>query len=305
MHQFLTKSVMSFLAFSFMGQTVFAATYDNIVKRMEAIQAANPEIVTKFELGLNDQQQTIWGWKFESSLFNNGLEEKPKSLVVGVHHGNEQQSAEVAVQFAADLATQMKNPLSNDYVSLSNKIFYVIPVLNIGGYNSNQREEYMANRKRTDPNRDYPDPCADDVSFKLASTRALADFVRAQDIVAAATIHGYIGTFTFPWGTFTDAPKTLDHEQYKQLASYGAAHNGYRIGTHGEVIYPTAGAFEDWAYYELGIWSMLLELRRGADVGKDSKALLAYFAHAPAKRSLNNAHTGNCRQQLGPIRARP
>lgn len=298
------KGTLVFCSISLSLAPAIAAPYDQIVSKMQRLEASHPELVSRFELGHNDQRQTIWGWRFENTSAPVN-ETKSKLLVVGVHHGNEEQSASVATRFADDLISEMSGSKGSSFASLSNRIIYVIPVLNIGGYNSSRREEYTAANRSTDPNRDYPDPCTDDQSYKLSSTRALSDFVKSEGIIGAVTIHGYIGTFTYPWGTFTDTPRTLDDAAYRKLAALGAAQNGYKTGTHGQAIYPTAGAFEDWAYYELGVWTMLLEIRRGADVGRDSKAMLAYFANVPNQRSFNNAHVGQCTRTGGFIKARP
>lgn len=286
-----------------------AAPYDNIVKKMDQLQSQNQELISRFELGTNDQNQMIYGWRFE----NDGVRapqkgpvaDKSKMLVVGVHHGNEQLSADVAVQFAADLVKDMTQTGLPNFPNISNRVFYVIPVLNIGGYNAGRREEYNRAGRSIDPNRDYPDPCYSGPTFTLASTRNLAAFMRTEGIVGSITIHGYIGTFTFPWGIFTDNTRTQDHTFYTNAAREAVKHNGYEIGTHADAIYPTAGAYEDWAYFEMGAWTMLLELRRGANVVKDSKAMMSFFTQVPHERSFNNVHLGQCRQTEGVIRARP
>ena len=222
-----------------------------------------------------------------------------------MHHGNEQLSADVAVQHATDLVKEMTDATSANFAKISNRIFFVIPVLNIGGYNSGRREEYNRSGRSTDPNRDYPDPCYSGPSFTLASTRNLSAFMRTEGIVGSITIHGYIGTFTYPWGIFTNDTKTQDNTWFTNAAREAVKQNGYQTGTHADAIYPTAGAYEDWAYFEIGAWTMLLELRHGANIVKDSKAMMSFFAQVPHERSFNNSHLGQCTQVEGVIRARP
>jgi len=296
-------------AFAGNGSLAQAAPYDNIVKKMDALQSQNPDLISRFELGANDQNQMIYGWRFENEATRapqkGPVLEKSKQLVVGVHHGNEQLSADVAFQFATDLAREMTQATAPNYPKIANRIFYVIPVLNIGGYNAGRREEYNRNGRSTDPNRDYPDPCYDGPTFTLSSTRNLAAFMRTEGIVGSITIHGYIGTFTYPWGIYTNNTKTQDNAWFVAAARESVKQNGYSTGTHADAIYPTAGAYEDWAYYELGAWTMLLELRNGANVQKDSKAMMTFFAQVPTERSYNNAHLGRCTNVEGVIRARP
>lgn len=287
-----------------------ATPYENIVAKMDNLQSQNPDLISRFVLGTNDQGQTIYGWQFESettaSPYKGPVREKSKMLLVGVHHGNEQLSADAVVQFARDLVGEMTNPAAPNHGNIANRIFYVIPVLNIGGYNAGRREEYTTAGRSLDPNRDYPDPCYDGPTFRLQSTKNLANFMRAEGIVGAITVHGYIGTFTYPWGIFTDNTRTKDHDWFAKASKLAVAHNGYQTGTHADAIYPTAGAFEDWAYFEIGAWTMLLELRQNANLVKDSKAMMTFYAQIPHERSFNNAHLGNCRRlEETVIRARP
>ena len=288
-----------------LGSVSQAGTYLDIVASMDVIQAANPELISKFDLATNDQGQKIFGWRFENLSNLANLGGKSKLLVVGAHHGNELQSADVSVQIARDLVAQMTSTQAAYYAGLSNRVLFVIPVLNIGGYNATRREEATKAGVLTDPNRDYPDPCGNSATFKLSSTKALADFMKSEEIAGAITIHGYVGSFTYPWGTYTDHTHTLDQDFFEQIAKVAVAQNGYETGTHADVIYPTVGAFEDWAYHELGSWTMLMELRKGASLAKDSRAALAYFAQVPEVRSFNNEHTGHCRKDKGIVRGRP
>ncbi len=286
------------------AQTGAAAAYDAVLARLASLRAANPQHVTKVVIGRNDQGVEIEGILIAGAQAH---ADSPHSLVVGSHHGNERLSVDVALAVAEQAISAMTDPTSIYYPAMSTRILHVIPVLNIGGYNANRREEYDAKRVSHDPNRDYPDPCGGGGSkFKLASTDALARYMADQDIVAAVTIHGYIGTFTYPWGTYTNQTHTPDHAIYRTIAAKSGNISGYAIGTHADVIYPTNGAFEDWAYHSMGVWTMLLELDRGANVARDAESLVAYFAVAPTSRSSFHEHTGQCRAiDVDQIRARP
>jgi len=280
-----------------------ATPYDTVLGKLTGYVEANPTLVTTTVVGRNDQGLDIIGVIIKGPTATDGA---PSHLVVGSHHGNERLSVDVALSFAEQAIATLKNPSSQYYEALADKVLHVIPVLNIGGYNNNRREEYDVRRVSIDPNRDYPDPCdGSGTKFRLASTEALARYVTDQAIVGAVTIHGYIGTFTFPWGTYTTETESPDHDTYMSLSRKVADINGYRIGTHADVIYPTNGAFEDWAYHSQGVWTTLLELRRNANVARDAEGLLAFFAAAPTARSAFHEHLGECRRFEGPIRARP
>lgn len=263
--------------------------YSQVLEGMENLARAYPETVKLFDLGANDQGERIRGMRV-------GVGGRKRQLLVGAHHGNERLSADVAMAAARRLAEDLSDPASSRFGDLVSSEFYVIPVLNIGGYDSNRREERDSTGRPRDPNRDYPDPCATGkTDFRLKSTRLLARFVEERGVVGAVTVHGYIGTFTYPWGIHTDDSRTPDHDHFHSMGSRAVKVNGYRTGTHTDLIYPAAGAFEDWAYHAHGVWVMLLELRRNPDIARDAESLLTYFTAVPGNRSAYHEHHGTCR----------
>lgn len=285
------------------GARGLAAPYDTAVQKLDQLAAAHPAFVTPMDLGTNDQGVLIRGVKIEDPAAPGFA--KPKHLVVAVHHGNEELSADVAQSFAERLVAALEDSGSPLNPALRRNVYFVVPVLNVTGYNASRREETSRNGRTLDPNRDYPDPCTTDQPFQLASTKNLSDFVAEQGIVAAVTIHGYIGTFTYPWGIFTTNTHTPDHAAFQDMSRQVVAVNRYSTGTHADAIYPTAGAFEDWAYHEHGVWVMLLEIANRPNVQRDADSLLKYFAVAPAERSMRHDHLGTCTNVPLVIRARP
>lgn len=271
-----------------------AAEYDRILSQMRQLQDSHPRLVQLFDFAANDQGEMVRGLKIR---LPDSPANQPIQLVVGAHHGNERLSADLVMRFARDLIAGLVPGDEARGEGISRFSYTLIPVLNIGGFNANSRFERNKKGQPVDPNRDYPDPCKSSsaASFTLSSTNALAKYLDLNPVVGSVTVHGYIGTLTYPWGTFTDQPKTADHDLYHELASAAAAKNAYKVGTHGEVIYPTVGAFEDWAYFKHGVWVLLLELARSADLSKDSQALLTYFAKAPEARSNGHFHSGQCK----------
>ena len=297
-HAIVTLCVV--LSYSSYAQT----RYERVVANMNQIAAQNPNLVQTFSIGDNDQGKAIIGLKIGTAATNGAT--KPNHLVVATHHGNEGLSVDVAMQFIKELLAAHQNPASSYHAMADGAMFYIIPVLNVSGYNANRREESSRFGNTLDSNRDYPDPCGTDETLQLASTRHLAEFIDAQQIIGAVTIHGYIGVFTYPWGTYTTQSHTLDHATFNSMAQQAIAVNHYGTGTHGDAIYPTVGAFEDWAYYEHGIWVMLLEIANNPNVQKDAQALMTYFTKVPAQRSIQHTHTGRCRVVAkSAIKARP
>jgi hypothetical protein len=279
-----------------------AAEYDRILSEINALANANPQYAQIFDIGKNDQNNTIYGIRLENAAFETETA-KPNQLLMGVHHGNERHSGYLCTKAAQKLVDIMKNPNHPNYKAVSGVVMYVVPVLNISGFNANRRTEQDRGGRYLDSNRDYPDPCGGNAYFQLLSTQNIANFVERYNIVSAITVHGYIGTFTFPWGTYTSNTHTLDHSLYENIGRSCCQINGYRTGTHTDVIYPTVGAFEDWAYHKHGIWTMLLELANSPNLDRDADASVKFFTLTPAQRSGKNQHTGKCNNDMVSIAA--
>lgn len=272
----------STILLSLISLHLFAADYDTILKRMgEYAQRPN---VGLFSLGQNDQGRDIMGM-----VIGDASRAVRKHLVVGTHHGNERMAAELPFLFVDQIQKSQK----------LDTLYYVIPVLNISGYDRNRREETSKEGKTLDPNRDYEDACKTKVDFRLKSTQLLSQFVEREDIVAAVTVHGYVGSFTFPWGMHTSNFSTLDNSWLMEWAQKTAKINNYRVGTHGDIVYPAEGAFEDWAYFKHGVWSYLLEIQSPrSDLQKDAQALVEFFKSAPSERSKHVGQKVNCVEKM-------
>ena len=258
-----------------------SSNYSKISKRIKKSINSNPSL-EGFVLGKNDHGQDILGVKFIGNSKN-----RVSHLVVAAHHGNETKSAELAARFVEYL----DRTGGGEFKDMD---LYIIPVLNIGGFNKEDRHERDSNNRSHDPNRDYPDPCISKKNFKLKSTSHLANFVKSKDIIGAITIHGYYGSLTYPWGIYTDNYETLDHKVFHKKAKDAVLENNYIVGTHADISYPAGGAFEDWAYFEHGIWSLLVELEDSPNYGDDIKMIVRSLKSFPRSRSVDHRHTGSC-----------
>jgi len=133
---------------------------------------------------------------------------------------------------------------------------YIIPVLNIGGYNDKERRE-SAKGRSWDPNRNYPGPCGSEGELSLQSTRSLAGFVDRQGIVTSATLHTFAPAVMYPWGISTHDLSTPYDDIFKNIVQAATLESHYETGNSTEVLYPANGAYEDYAYWKHGIWSIL------------------------------------------------
>lgn len=258
--------------------------YDRMIDGLKGIQQNNQATSALFELGPSDAGRAIVGIKI-----GNG----PTSvLVVGTHHGNEYGSTAVAMGFAADLAA---NPLRNLTV-------YVVPVLNISGYNRGSRYESVKGRS-IDPNRDYPGPCATEGPFVSQATRGLAQFLEDKRIVSSATLHTFSPAVLYPWGHSTRDVRTRDEAQYISLSKDAVVESGYDYGNSNELLYAADGTFEDYAYWKHGVWSLLFELGSShspsqTEINKmisvNVPGLRRFLENAPSVRSAQHVFEGTC-----------
>jgi predicted deacylase len=231
-------------------------------------------------LGLNDTGEEIIGIKSGTGSVH--------TLVVGTHHGNEYGSTEVALAFAKSVAE----------TSITGQTVYVIPVLNVSGYNRRQRTELGF-----DPNRDYPGPCGTDGPWKLRSTKALADLIEREKIVTSATLHTYSPFVLYPWGFSTKDTKTDYDDLYIELSKAAVIDSGYPIGNSADALYPADGCYEDYAMWKHGIWSLLFEMGSSHSPSQSSvdelirgnvPGLRRFLAQAPTQRAERHEFTGKC-----------
>ncbi len=277
MKKFIAGLILAALSFS-----SIADDYDKIVARLNTLDKL-PN-TTLFSLGKNDQNRDIMG-----IIVGDQSTAKTKYVVVGTHHGNERAAAEVPV-FFAELVINSYDP---------SVLYYIVPVLNISGYNVYRREESGSDGDTHDSNRDYQDACTTKQDFVLKSTTLIADLIEREEVVTAVSVHGYIGTFTYPWGTEARDYATADDAFLTAWAKKAVKINNYKVGTHGGAIYPATGAFEDWAYYKLGVWSFLLEIKSpSSDLRKDAQTLVEFFKHSPTERSRNVGQHVNCMERI-------
>lgn len=273
-----------------------AARYQMVLDRLDDLVEKYPDTSEIIELGTNDKDKTIYVLKVTDPK----AEETSHQLVVGGHHGNEYGSVEVAMAFAESIA---KKPLEGRTV-------YVLPALNITGYNTNTRREDFI-----DPNRDYLGPCGshdtstskepkddDNKPFQLKSTKLLADFLVEKNISASLTLHTYGNVITYPWSVNYEQI-TNDHDTFVAMAELGSEKNNYKIGTAADLLYFVAGNFVDYAYWEHGVWAFLFEIGTShypsdksvkEAISLNVPAMRDMLDVAPAERSVSHAYDLTC-----------
>lgn len=268
--------------------------YDKITAELKAIETQAPSVAKVVSIGNNDDNVPIQALRVSLRPdMSDSL--RIAHLVVGTHHGNESAAATTAMQFAHKLVAKFQSSaLYRD--GLVETEWLIVPVLNISGYNKNNRYE-----RSVDPNRDYPSPCISQQGGRLKSTTLLRQVFDKRAYVGSVTLHGYIGAMTYPWGLNVANTHTYDHNMFDHAVGKAAAVNGYRYGTSTEVVYPADGTYEDWAYWKHGNYTMLIELKDGSssDVAKTVDAMFVYFNELDQAPSTHHTLDSGCQRATG------
>ena len=254
--------------------------YSDVQVALRKMASDFPQQVKLFSIGKNDTGEDIEGIQAGNGPVH--------TLVVATHHGNEYGSTEVGLAFAQSVSE----------IPIKGQTVYVIPVLNVSGYNARVRKELGF-----DPSRDYPGPCGTEGPFRLRSTKALADFIAQEKIVSSATLHTFSEMVLYPWGFDTRDLKTDYDGLYINLANDGASASGYQVGNSTDLLYSAEGAFEDYAMWKHGTWSLLFEMGKSHSPGQAAVAKLIqenvpglrrFFEQAPRLVADRHAFTGKC-----------
>ncbi|MBK9294299.1 MAG: succinylglutamate desuccinylase/aspartoacylase family protein [Oligoflexia bacterium] len=267
------------------SHSAFSQTkYEQIKAGLVQMASKNPQNARLIKIGESDANDSILGLQIGHGPVN--------TLVVATHHGNEYGSTYVAMSLADNLSAQ---PLTDQTV-------FVIPVLNISGFNAGQRRE-LARGTSWDANRNYPGPCGTEGPFTLKSTNALAQFIEAANIVTSATLHTYSPFVLYPWGHSTHQTSTPYDNIFIQMGKAATVESKYPVGNSTQMLYPADGTYEDYAFWKHGIWSMLFELGDTHNPSQSDLKTMAevnvpglkrMLAMAPKTRAINHQFTGQC-----------
>lgn len=265
--------------------------YKTILDKLQKIHTQYPNLTSLFSIGENDDGVEMVAMRISLTPEASDLR-KVGHLIVGTHHGNEAACPPLVLNFIEKL---LKRYESRDLfeTALADTEWTLVPVLNISGYNAGTRHEHGR-----DPNRDYQDICTGQPSEKLKSIRNIVAHMKTRIYTGSVTVHGYVGSLTYPWGVNVANTHTLDHNEYEKITQNAAEVNNYRYGTSTDIVYPADGTYEDYVYWKHGMWSILLELRNGSqqDIESTTQALFVYFNQLTSSPSNKHDLTSQCQR---------
>ncbi|XP_048196546.1 carboxypeptidase B2 [Perognathus longimembris pacificus] len=255
---------------------------------IEAMTEQYPDMLTKIHIGSSYEKHPLYVFKVS------GKEQKAKNAIwidCGIH-AREWISPAFCL-WLIGYVTQMYGKEKLYTNILRHMDFYVMPVINVDGYDYTWKKNRMWRKNRsshrnnpcvgTDLNRNFASKhwCEKGASsFSCSETycglypesepevRAVADFLRRNlnHIKAYITMHSYSQQILFPYSY--NNSKSKDHEELSLVASEAVRaietinkNIKYKHGRGAETLYLAPGGSDDWIY-DLGIkYSFTIELR--------------------------------------------
>jgi hypothetical protein len=201
------------------------------------VAAAVPDVARAEVLG-----QSVRGRAIPYLVINATCQPTPAAvLLVGTHHGDEGSSAEATLAHVDSLLRG-----SADVRDLLGRYaFYVLPVLNVDGYEASPPTRENANG--VDINRDYAYPeRGEPSSFKERETQLLKGLQDQVGFRAALTYHSGTTSVLWPW-CYTATP-AADDARLSSVGAKTAQAMGFGTYSASYFDYPTQGEYIDYAY---------------------------------------------------------
>jgi hypothetical protein len=141
----------------------------------------------------------------------------------------------------------------------------------------------------------------------LKSTAALARFINDKKIVSSATLHTFSPAVLYPWGLSSHDLKTGYESIYQGLVLDATRESHYATGNSTELLYPADGTYEDYAFNEHGIWSLLFEIGYSHSPNPDAvrtavlvnvPGIRRMLESAPTERASKHRFAGKCDRSL-------
>jgi carboxypeptidase T len=268
--------------------------YARLLKDLQAIQSANPDIFRLVSIGKSLEGRDLIAVHINTNpneLTGRARSAKPGVIYMGAHHAREHLSVEVPFKLAKYLMDNRRSPVVSPL--LDQRDIWIIPMVNPDGAEfdiSTGRYAYWRKNRRdnkdgtfgVDLNRNYgyewgtggsdtdtdSDVYMGPQPFSEPETQAIRNFVSAQkNTRVLLTFHTFSELILYPWGhTHDPIANTRDLAVFKKMAKTMAQWNHYRPQPSSD-LYIASGDTTDWAYGTLGIFAFTFEMSPGSMSG--------------------------------------
>lgn len=276
-------------------------TFEQITKRLFALQERYPNIMKVFSIGKSVQGRDLWMVKISDNV--NTDEVEPEFKYISSMHGDEIVGRELTQFWIKDMVEGYgKNSEITNLIN--NTEIYVMPSMNPDG----SKKRVRANAHYTDLNRNFPDWTVDEANSSRGreiETKAIMDFQAKRQFALSANFHGGAVVVNYPWDStyerhpFDNLIKNFSLD-YANL-NPGMRNSGeFRDGvTNGADWYKVVGGMQDWSYVwhnDLQVtielsnkkWPSYREIPAFYDDNKESMTVFAKAIHQGAGFSFSD-----------------
>jgi carboxypeptidase T len=267
--------------------------YAEMTADIQAVAAAQPEIVNLFSVGKSYEGRELWAVKISDNIATD--EDEPEVLFIGQHHAREHITLEMTLYILHLLADNYGTDQQITDLVNSREIYIIFSANPDGseyditndmynGWRKNRQPNAGSGYVGTDLNRNWgykwgccggssgsasSDTYRGPAAFSSPETQHIRDFINSrvvggkQQIKTAIEFHSYAQLVLWPYGyTFTDISNDMtqdDHAVFAAIGQHMASSNGY-TAMQASDLYITDGSIDDWAYGTQKIFMFAFEM---------------------------------------------
>ncbi|HEX4923617.1 MAG TPA: M14 family metallopeptidase [Bdellovibrionales bacterium] len=258
--------------------------YNEMLKAMQEIKAAGPDIVALESIGKSIEGRDLVNIRISTNLAQSS--QKPGIVFIGTHHAREHLSTEIPLMLAAYLVREFKNGNKDVQALVNSREINIIPMLNPDGVEhdiaTGNYQGWRKNRRKNangtygvDLNRNYSfkwsetgasgNPSSDTyygtAPFSEPETQAVKNFIETKEnLNIALSFHTFSELILYPWGwTYDSISDQKDKAAFEKMAQQMSTWNRYKPQP-GSSLYLVSGEFTDWAYSQHKLFAFTFEM---------------------------------------------
>lgn len=259
-------------------------TYAELNTELHDLAMNHPAIALVSSIGQSVENRELWAIKISDNVQQD--EDEPGVVFCGAHHAREWISVDVPLLLAEKL---IEDYTTDTLITrlVDNSEIWIVPMVNPDGHHHSVINDRLWRKNRrnngdgtygVDLNRNYsyqwggPGSSGDTYSdiyrgpspFSEPETRAVRDFLEAQEPKAMISYHSYSQLILYPWG-YTNSPapdkSLMDNLANAMSDKIRAVHGINYSPGQASTLYLASGDTADWLYALLATPSFTIELR--------------------------------------------